>query len=130
MWESPHLRFPRTVGRGGGRTVSLSCLPRFPSDRHFHRCFFCKSLKIDPNSLSQIQNTGTKPDVVRSRARLDSATKLRSSSMSALAICTKPATRVAGSVVDFWQDKLHVAHRNHDPSAQARKTMLQCNESP
>ena len=90
MWESPHLRFPRTVGRGGGRTVSLSCLPRFPSDRHFHRCFFCKSLKIDPNSLSQIQNTGTEPDRCQSRARFDSATKLRSSSVSALAISHQP----------------------------------------
>jgi hypothetical protein len=51
-------------------------------------------------------------------------------SVSALAICTKPAPRVAGRVVDFWQDKLHVAHRNHDPSAQVGKKLLQCNESP
>jgi hypothetical protein len=51
-------------------------------------------------------------------------------STSDLAICTNPAPRVAGSVVDFWQDKLHVAHRNHDPSAQVRKKLLQCIESP
>jgi hypothetical protein len=51
-------------------------------------------------------------------------------SNQALAICTKPAPRVAGRVVDFWQDKLHVAHRNHDPSAQVGKKLLQCTESP
>src|ERR1700722_2477422 len=31
-------RFQRSVGRVGDRTVSSSCLPCFPSDRHFHRC--------------------------------------------------------------------------------------------
>src|SRR5580693_3822429 len=38
MWESRSLRFPRYVGRGGDRTASSSCLPPFPSARHFHRC--------------------------------------------------------------------------------------------
>jgi len=40
MWESPHLRFPRAVGRVGERTALSSGLPGFPSDRHFHRCFW------------------------------------------------------------------------------------------
>jgi hypothetical protein len=30
----------------------------------------------------------------------------------------------------LWQDKLHIAHRNHDPSAQVGKKLLQCNGSP
>ena len=47
-----------------------------------------------------------------------------------LPICTKPASRVAGRVVDFWQDKLHVADRNHDTFTQDRKELLRCIESP
>jgi hypothetical protein len=50
-------------------------------------------------------------------------------SVSALAICTKPAPQVGGSVVIFWQDKLHVAHGSHNTSAQVSTKSLRAIES-
>ena len=59
------LAISKGCGKGGREdgfivlSSTLSIRPAFPS------LFFCKSLKIDPNSLSQILNTGTEPDRVR-----------------------------------------------------------------